>query len=334
MILLRGHRAQIEGVAQQQLPSSSIIFSNIDISSIESDSYTSILYNRLSADVDSLIDGIIKYRSNTLPMSMDKPNQSYPPPAQATTSVSSVMPLYLPDPSIKGVSFDQLLNQRGIRFMHSKAVPCPNVLTVDNNAHLPNCTFCDDSGIMYYGDEELWGVFSGNSIEKTFEAHGVWEIGTAVVTFPTEYKSGGQADFNTYDRLVIPDFTVRMYEMKEYEPRTGNIQTLRYPIQHVEFASSIRNNVQKIFEQGVDFTISTDGDIVWVFGKEPFYDAATGHGEVIIWSFFANPVYIVVQSLRELRITQELVNGQKVARRLPQQILIRRDFMVGPGEKI
>lgn len=265
---------------------------------------------------------------------MDKPGQTYPAPAQSITSVNSPMPLYLPDPSIKGVSFDQLLNQRGIRFMHSKAVPCPNILTVDNNAHLPNCEFCDDSGILYYGDTEMWGVFSGNSIEKTFEAHGVWEVGTAVVTFPTEDAQGNQIDFNTYDRLVIPDFTVRMWEMKEYEPRTGSVQELRYPIQKVEFACSIKDGVQRFFTQGEDFTINSDGQIVWVDGKEPSYNSDTGHGEVIIWSFYAHPVYIVVQSLRELRITQELVDGVKVARRLPQQVLVRRDFMIGPGEKL
>lgn len=267
-------------------------------------------------------------------MSMDKPGQIYPPPAQSITSTPSPMPIYLPDPSIKGVSFDQLLNQRGIRFMHSKAVPCPNILTVDNNAHNPDCEFCDDSGILYYGDTEMWGVFSGNSIEKTFEAHGVWEVGTAVVTFPTEDAAGNQIDFNTYDKLVIPDFTVRMWEMKEYEPRTGSAQELRYPIEKVEYASSIRNGVQRFFVQDTDFNIDPQGQIVWISGKEPFYDPSTGHGEVIIWSFYAHPVYVVVQSLRELRITQELVNGQKVSRRLPQQVLVRRDFMVGPGEKL
>lgn len=267
-------------------------------------------------------------------MSMDKPNQVYPAPAQSITSTNSPMPLYLPDPSIKGVSFDQLLNQRGIRFVHSKAIPCPNILTVDNNAHNPDCEFCDDSGILYYGDTEMWGVFSGNSIEKTFEAHGVWEVGTAVVTFPTEDAAGNQIDFNTYDKLVIPDFTVRMWEMKEYEPRTGGAQELRYPIQKVEYASSIRNGVQKFYVQGTDFNIDADGQIVWIPGQEPYYDAHSEHGEVIIWSFYAHPVYVVVQSLRELRITQELVNGQKVSRRLPQQVLVRRDFMVGAGEKL
>lgn len=267
-------------------------------------------------------------------MSMDRPGQPYPPPAQAPTSVPSKMPLYIPDPSIKGISFDQLINQRGIRFIHSKAVPCPNILDVNNNAHMPDCEFCDDSGIMYYGEEEIWGLFSGNSIEKTFEAHGVWEVGTAVLTLPTEYPNGQQADFNTYDRLVIPDFTVRMWEMKAYEPRPNGKQSLRYPVQKVDLACSISDGVKKIYQPGVDFNIDQDGDIQWIPGKEPNYDSSIDRGEAVIWSFYAHPVYVVVQSLRELRITQELVDGQKVAKRLPQQVLIRRDFMVGPGEKL
>src|SRR5882757_2927243 len=108
-------------------------------------------------------------------MSIDKPNQKYPnPPATSPMSTPSQMPLYLPDPSIKGLSFDQLLNQRGIRMIHHKAIPCFNIESTNFQAHNPDCTFCDGSGIYYYEMKEIWGVFTGNSIEKTFEAHGVW----------------------------------------------------------------------------------------------------------------------------------------------------------------
>ncbi len=209
-----------------------------------------------------------------------------------------------------------------------------NVTSTDFQAHEPDCEFCDDSGILYYESKELWGIFSGNSIEKTFEAHGVWEVGSAVVTLPTEYADGTQADFNTYDKLELPDFTVRLWEHKGYEPRTGNKQSLRYPVQHIEYASSITDGVQKFYQVGVDFNIDSNGDIVWVEGKQPIYDVDKERGEVVGWAYFAKPIYIVVQSLRELRITQELVGGVKQARRLPQQILVKRDFMVGAGEKI
>jgi hypothetical protein len=268
-------------------------------------------------------------------MSIDKPNKSYPgPPTTSPTSVQSPMPLYIPDPSIRGASFDQLLNQRGIRIIHQKAIPCPNVQSLNTNAHNPDCEFCDDSGILYYDKKEIWGVFSGNSIEKTFEAHGIWETGSAVLTLPTEYPDGLQADFNTFDRLELPDFEVRLWELKEYEPRVDNLQKLRYPVAKVEFASSITDGVQRFYILGEDFNITDTGLIEWISGKEPWYDSNTDIGETIAWGYFAKPVYIVVQSLRELRITQEMVNGVKQAKRLPQQVLVKRDFMVGAAEKL
>jgi hypothetical protein len=268
-------------------------------------------------------------------MSIDKPSQPYPlSPATSPTSTPSPMPLFIPDPSIRGVSFDQLLSQRGIRVIHSRAIACPNVQSVNSSAHNPDCAFCDDSGILYYTPKEIWGIFSGNSVEKTFEAHGVWEIGSAVMTLPTEYPDGEQADFNTFDKLEFPDFQVRLWEMKEYEPRPDNIQKLRYPIAKVDIVMSISNGVQKMYVLDTDFTINVDGNIVWIAGREPWYDAARDVGETIAWSYFANPVYVVVQPLRELRITQELVNGVKQARRLPQQVLVKRDYTVNSADKL
>lgn len=271
---------------------------------------------------------------------MDKPNQPYPsPPATSVTSTQSPMPIFLPDPSIKGASFDQLLSQRGVRMVHHKAMPCMNVKSTDFQAHDPECTFCDNSGIIYYESREIWGVFTGNSIEKTFEAHGVWEVGSAVVTLPTAYPDGTQADFNTYDRLELVDFSVRLWELKGYEPRPDGMQELRYPVQKVEFASSIVDGVQKFYVQGEDFTLTPDnvesgGSIQWISGKEPAYNVALERGEVVGWAYYAKPIYVVLQTLRELRITQEWVNGVKQAIRLPQQILVRRDFLVGASEKI
>lgn len=268
-------------------------------------------------------------------MSMDRPNKPFPnPPATSLTSSPSPMPMWLPDPSIKGASFDQLLSQRGVRFIHHKAIPCMNVKSTEFGAHTPDCQFCDDSGIIYYESHEIWGVFSGNSIEKTFEAHGIWETGSAVVTLPTMYPDGTQADFNTFDRLEMPDYTVRLWELKGYEPRPGNAQDLRYPVEKVEFASSITDGVQKFYYPMVDFNVDTDGAIVWIDGRQPVYDANLERGEVVGWAYFAKPIYVVLQSLRELRITQELIGGVKTTIRLPQQILVRRDFMVGSGEKI
>lgn len=259
---------------------------------------------------------------------MDKPSQVYLPPAMSSLSTPQYMPPQIPDPSLRGASFDQLINQRGIRFLHRRAIPCFNIKDLDQNTHEPTCPVCDGSGIYYYREKEIFGVFYSNSLEKMFEHHGVWEVGSAVVTLPTQYADGEQADFNMFDQLVIPDFTVRMWELKEFVPTTGLIQQVRYPIQKVDFIAAANNDVVIPYAVGVDFNLTTDGKIQWVPGKQPVYDNVAERGDVYVVSYYGNPVYTVLQHMRELRITQEMqADGTKKALRLPQQVLVKRDFL-------
>jgi len=259
------------------------------------------------------------------PINPAQPTSFTPYPTYPTSSPSP-MPFWIPDPSLKGASFDQLINQRGIRFIHTKVTPCPNIETVFDNSHNPNCPLCDD-GMLPYFSKEIWGIFYSNSLEKNFEYQGLWEIGTAVITLPTEYPDGTPAEFNTYDQLVIPDFKVRMWELKEYKPTSDNKQEFRYPILDVDYVSSAVNDVLVVYEKGVNFNI-VDGQIEWIPGMSPIFNVSQNKGDVYVIQYYANPVYVVMQHMRELRITQEMnASGQKVARRLPQQILVRRDFL-------
>lgn len=259
---------------------------------------------------------------------MNKPNKQYP---LSPTSSPSPMPLNIPDPSLRGESFDQLLKNRGIRFIHRRASPCPNMRTIFDQSHNPNCPICDGQGILFYAETEIYGVFYSNSLEKNYEMQGIWEMGSAMVTLPTEYADGKQAEFNTWDQLVIPDFTVRMWEMKEYEPRADNKQGLRYAIHNIDFLAGAVNNQLVIFEEGVNYNI-VDGDIQWIPGMTPAYDSANKRGDVFVVQYFANPVYNVMQHMRELRISQQYIGGTKIAKRLPQQILVKRDFLSRPAE--
>lgn len=249
------------------------------------------------------------------------------------TSYSPMQSILIPDPSLKGVAFDQLLQNRGVRFIHRLATPCPNIKSVHDNNHNPLCPICDGNGLYYYREKEIWGVFQSNSLQKNFEMQGLWEIGSAVVTLPTEYPDGTPAEFNTFDQLVIPDFTVRLWELKSYEPRVDGKQQMRYPIASIDYIASVKDNgVLVTYTEGTDFNI-VDGKISWIAGKQPEYDTATEQGDVFTINYFANPVYNVLQHLRELRISQQLVNGVKVPVKLPQQVLVKRDFLANPSEK-
>lgn len=263
-------------------------------------------------------------------MTIKKPDQVLP---SSPTSTPSPMPFNIPDPSIRGAAHSQILQNRGIRFLHRKATPCPNIQRLDDDSHEPNCPICDDNGWLYYYENNIVGTFVSNSLEKIFERQGIWEIGSAIVSLPTSYTDGTEADFNTYDQLVVLDYEVRMWEIKEYEPTDLNQQQLRYPITHIEYMSVVNNNVLRVLEEGVDFNI-VNGMIQWVPGQQPAYNKAKQTGDVFTVSYFANPIYNVVQTLRELRVTQEMVNGVKQSIRLPQEVLVKRDFLPNGSEKV
>lgn len=253
------------------------------------------------------------------------------PTTPATTP--SMMPPVLPDPSIFGDAFDQLLNNRGVRFIHQRAVPCPNIKSHDDNTHDPLCPHCDGSGLFYYKEKEIIGMFVSNSIERQFEYNGAWEQGAAIVTLPTLYDDGEPADFSIYDRLVCTDFTVRLYEQKEYEPRSDSKQQLRYPIERVQYLATANSSSVTEYIEDVDFTIE-DGKIKWTDGHTPSYDHVNDRGQVFSVAYYAFPIFVVLQPMRELRITQELIGASKQAKRLPQQVVVRRDFYVNPPEKV
>jgi hypothetical protein len=260
-------------------------------------------------------------------MSVDKPNQQYP---LGLGSFNSLFPSILPDPSIRGDAFDQLLQNRGIRFVHKVNAPCPNINVLDDNNHDPECPFCDQSQILYVQEKEIWGVLSNNTLEKLYEVQGVWEVGTAVITFPTHYPDGTQADFNTFDQLMCPDFQVRLSDLRQYDG--SGITKCKYPIVRIVNITSITNGAIKTYQEGVDYTL-VNGDIEWISGKEPSYNQIEDIGEVLSITFVTNPVYNVLQTLHELRVTQELIDGVKTAIRLPQQVLVKRDFLFKADNK-
>jgi hypothetical protein len=259
---------------------------------------------------------------------MNKPNTPYP---NSPTTAPSQMPINIPDFSLKGESFDQLLRNRGIRFIHHKATTCPNMTTIADNSHNPNCPICDGQGMYYYEEREIFGIFYSNSIEKNFEMQGIWEVGTAIVTLPTEYADGTQAEFNSLDQLSIPDFTVRMWQLKEYEVTPSGQQQLRYPIYNVDYMASAKNDAIIEYVQGVNFNI-VNGNIEWIAGQTPLPNDK-GLPAVLTIQYFANPTYTVVQHMRELRVTQQLMGAQKVSKRLPQQILVKRDYLYNAPER-
>ena len=260
---------------------------------------------------------------------IDKPGAPVP---SAPGQFPSFFPNVMPQPTIKSKTLNEIIENRGVRFIHSKAYPCSNMKTLEDNNHDVLCPHCDGGGILYYEPKEIFGLFSSNSVERQYERQGAYELGTVMVTVPTEYPDGTEADFSSFDRMELIDFSVRLWELKEYRP-TDNGQQFRYPILKTSRVETVTASARREFIEGQDFNI-LNGKMVWVANRSPNFDPATDNGQVYSVNYYCKPIYIVVNPLRELRITQELENGQRTVKRLPQQLVLRRDFYVNGPEKL
>jgi len=257
---------------------------------------------------------------------MRRPSHTFP---NSPGQIRKLTPDNLPDPSIDPIAFEQLIKNRGLRWRHEKAVPCPNIGDIEIGMHDPNCTICSN-GMIFYGCSEIHGIFSNNRLEKMYEVMGIWDIGEAVVTF-SAYKdgldgtpgAGGAIDLQHFDKLVCLDYEFRFSEHIEHSP-TG-IDRLRYPALEVEFLATKSNQ----YYPNTHFVIDVNGNIQWITQTQPAYDQLNERGEVYSISYTAQPVFYVVQLMHEIRATKAIdpLTGQNKAVRLPQQVLIRRDYL-------
>lgn len=257
---------------------------------------------------------------------MKHPNQVHP--SNYMTS-SSPMPNLIPDPSIRGVSWDQLINNRGVIFEHHKMLPCPNMTSLTDYSHRADCPLCDNAAMISYWHKTIYGGFVPTDMDRMYEINGQWDNSSCSISLPAEYEDGTQAEFMKGDKLILRDFEVRLFHMVQYK---GTVVKCRYPIESVEAIVSAVNNVIKEYKEGIDFEV-VQGNIQFFPDKAPFYNKTTRASEVISISYYAKPVYIIEKLTSELAISQELVDGQKVSRRLPQSVIVRRDFIINETNK-
>lgn len=265
---------------------------------------------------------------------MHRPSKTFP---QSPGFVRDMTPKNLPDPQMNPVAFEELIKNRGIRWQHFKASQCPNIRDLEVGLHDPNCSKCEN-GMLFYGGAEVHGFFQNHKLEKIFEVIGQWDIGEAVVTFSAYADDadgnpgkGPAIDLQAFDKLICLDYEFRWQQLIEYSPL--GVDRLRYPALSVEFLST----VDKQYYVDVDFVINDAGRIQWLGANRPSYDQMLSRGEIYTVAYTARPVFYVTQLLHEIRATKAMdpTTGTITAIRLPQQVMIRRDYLFSdPNDKV
>lgn len=256
-----------------------------------------------------------------------RPLQRYP---KSPGYSRRMTPDNLPDPQLDPIAFEQLIKNRGLKWKHEKGTPCPNVDDMDTQQHDPNCECCTN-GIIYFDPQCINGLFQQNKLERMYEVQGVWDIGEAVVTYSAyaDDKDGNAGygcpvDIQHFDRLTLLDYEFRWQQLIEHSP-TG-IDRLRYPALSMNYLAT----KDKEYFVDKDFIINEDGNIKWLGQNQPGYDQLNDRGEVYTIVYSARPVFLVVHLVHEVRATktEDPIDGEVKAVRLPQQVLLRRDYLV------
>lgn len=216
--------------------------------------------------------------------------------------------------------FDRLIKGHGIRMVHARPIPCPNIRDLYAGDHDPACERCYN-GMIYYGQKEFVGYFGSNNNARQFNIQGTWDLDQAVIVVPTHYNDGTELDVQFFDQVLIPDFTVRYYQRVEHSQM--GTDRLHFPATSLD---KVIDATGKEFRPGVDVIVDGEGRLKWI-GDRPGYDLAINKGMIYSVNYYCKPVFTVIGLPHQLRASQTLENGKAIQARFPQQVIVRKDFV-------
>lgn len=241
------------------------------------------------------------------------------------TKINPYNPKY-PVINLQEKDFNATIANHGVRISHEKSMLCPNVVgRLGTGEHDPNCEACD-GGFLYYDKQEVFAVHQDNELKEYFNINGLWEANTVLLSTPTKLDDNVTEFYvHRFDRIILLDFLVRISERIERDTsRTFDI--LRYKACSIERVEKIESDgiTRTPYVADTDYELEVDdGNITWLAGG-----ANPPELQKYVVSYYYQPVYLVDMQLHEGRYS---LNGfkqaTKVANRLPQALICKRDFL-------
>ena len=161
-------------------------------------------------------------------------------------------------------AFEEFIKSQGVRMVHSRPLPCPNVRDLYQPDHPMACNICYN-GFIYYDKSNFIGAFHNNTFERQFSKVGSWDYDQAGIIIPVKDQDGNILDMQYFDQIELPDFTVRYYQRIEH-----NQSGIDRPQFRAVSLDAIISHSGKRYRPGVDVIIE-DGRLRWI-GERPGYD--------------------------------------------------------------
>jgi len=229
---------------------------------------------------------------------------------------------------------DVFVTSLGVDFTHWRAMPSP-IGQKDRGDYRRSdgVDTITSNGMIYTCAGKFTGTITDNTRKGGRSDGGLLDPSESRLVLPRFYNLTGQADgpriyLAPGDRVYIsdPDADVKVsnYHKMDYEDGVDNVPM--FPICQLEAPIVDSRNTEYI--QGVDFALTSDGNIRWISGgKNPGIDPDTGKGRIYTIRYLYKAYWYVTAIPKEVRITNVTEGGVRAPSRMPYYCVIVREYI-------
>ncbi len=229
---------------------------------------------------------------------------------------------------------DVFVTSLGVDFSHYRAMPSP-IGQKDRGDYRRSdgVDTITSNGMIYTCAGKFTATITDNTRKGARSDGGLLDPSESRLVLPRFYNLTGQADgpriyLAPGDRVYIsdPDADVKVsnYHKMDYEEGVPNVPM--FPICQLEAPIIDSRNIEYI--QGVDFNLTSDGNILWLpTGKNPGIDPDTGKGRIYSIRYLYKAFWYVTALPKEVRISNVFEGVTRNPERLPYHAVIVREYI-------
>jgi len=216
--------------------------------------------------------------------------------------------------SINLDQFDSLIRRNGVRVLVYRSMFCPNIKSIDGAEHDINCQIpgCNGSGYIDIVPLETFAFFQSQTFDKENDPAGSFDGNVVSATF----LSGIELQYFTKIELI--DFQEIYFQ--RCRRNDTNLNVLKYKAYKI---NAIVDAQGFQYYQDIDFTLDSNGSILWNTGKGPLED--------VIFSihYHAAIQFRAIKGMHNNRFIQAVSKtGDMFFTKAPEQWLLQKEYLV------
>lgn len=228
-------------------------------------------------------------------------------------------------------AFDLAVHSQGITLQHFQAMPCPigkidkfDIRSSSHDDHGSSGLGACSNGFLYRPAGNITCLFLGNNTNWKTEETGTLTGATVRITIPRTYDDNtNSAQVLPYDRLYLLDDAITVDNWQLVQTNLNGVDKLNFPVVSVIF---LVDSSGKQYYSSIDYEI-VNGQIKWLTQNRPGIDDTTGLGVVYSIRYRYRPYWYISDLIHEVRVAQAEENGQRVVKRMNQQVVAQREYV-------